>query len=51
MEQLLIMLLQIGLPADEVRRVRDCYRDDLPGLREYVGYMRAVLDDRHEYLD
>ena len=46
----MIMLLQIGLPVDEVQRVSECYRDDEPGLREYVGYMRAVLDDRHEYV-
>ena len=44
------MLLQIGLPVDEVQRVREFYRDDESGLREYVGYMRAVLDDRHEYI-
>lgn len=44
-------LYEIGLPAAEVLRISNCYRDDLPGLREYVGYMRAILDDRHEYLD
>lgn len=50
METLLQILTDIGLPADEVRRVREYYRDDMDGLRDYVLYMRAILDDRHEYV-
>ena len=50
MEKLLQTLYEIGLPVAEVLRVGECYRDDEPGLREYVGYMRAMLDDRHEYI-
>lgn len=51
MEQLLKTLSEIGLPDDEVRRIGECYRNDLDGLTHYVMYMRAMLDDRHEYLD
>lgn len=51
MEQLLKTLAEIGLPPAEVRRVGEYYRDDEDGLRSYVLYMRAMLDDRHEYLD
>lgn len=51
MEQLLTTLTEIGIPADEVQRVRRHYRGNVPGLRQYVLYMKAMLDDRHEYLD
>jgi hypothetical protein len=51
MEELLNTLMQIGVPANEIQRVSDCYRGDVPGLKDYVLYMRAMLDDRHEYLD
>ena len=51
MEQLLQTLTEIGLPDKEVQRIREYYRGDEPGLRSYVAYMRAILDDRHEYLD
>ena len=51
MDKLLQTLKEIGLPAVEVERVRTYYGDDLDGLQHYVLYMRAMLDDRHEYLD
>jgi len=50
MEQLLKTLREIGLPDAEVERLRRYYRDDEPGLRQYVTYMRALMDDRHEYI-
>ena len=50
MEELLNALKEIGLPSGEVQRVGDFYRDDEPGPKDYVLYMRAILDDRHEYL-
>ena len=51
MEQLLKILSEIGMPDHEVQRIREYYRDDEPGLTEYVTYIRALMDDRHEYLD
>ena len=50
MKELLKELKRLGIPADERRRIRAYYRDDPIGLREYVLYMRAILDDRHEYV-
>lgn len=50
MEQLIETLREIGLPADEVERICIFYNNDPDGLRSYVLYMRAVLDDRHEYI-
>lgn len=50
MEQLLKVLESLGLPANEVERIRQYYRNDLDGLRDYVIFMRAMLDDRHEYV-
>ena len=51
MDELLKTLKEIGVPAKEIQRVSDCYQGDVPGLKDYVLYMRAMLDDRHEYLD
>jgi len=51
MEQLLKILSEIGMPDHEVQRIREYYRDDEPGLTEYVTYIRALMDDRHEYVD
>ena len=51
MDKLIKTLLKIGLPANEIQRVTDYYRNDLDGLRRYVLYMQALFDDRHEYLD
>lgn len=50
MEELLNTLKKIGMPTNEVQRVSEYYRDDLPGLKNYVLYVRAMMDDRHEYL-
>ena len=51
MEQLLKTLTDIGMPAKEVQRIREYYRNDEPGLMKYVIYFTALMDDRHEYLD
>ena len=51
MDELLATLEKIGIPEDERMRVREYYGDDLDGMSEYVLYMRAMLDDRYEYVD
>lgn len=51
MEEMITILCRIGLSADEVARIKEQYLDDLDGLKRYVMYMRAMFDDRHEYLD
>jgi len=51
MDELLKTLKEIGVPTKEIQRVSECYQGDEPGLKDYVLYMRAMLDDRHEYLD
>ena len=50
MEKLLETLKNIGLPDDEIARVKAYYINDYDGLLQYVLYMRAILDDRHEYV-
>ena len=50
MEQLLETLQNIGLPAVEIERIKAFYQNDLEGLRSYTLFMRAMLDDRHEYI-
>ncbi len=50
MEEMIGTLLRIGLPDDEVRRIREQYRDDLDGLAAYVLYMKALFGDQHEYI-
>jgi hypothetical protein len=45
------MLVKIGLPAAEIERVKRYYANDIDGLSEYVLYMKAMFDDRHEYVD
>lgn len=50
MEEMMQVLKNIGLPEDERKRIREYYRDDLDGLTRYVIYMKAILDDRHEYV-
>lgn len=50
MEEMMQVLKKIGLPDYECDRVREEYRDDLDGLTAYVLYMKAMLDDRHEYV-
>ena len=49
MEKDMEMLKDIGFSASERKRIRAHYRGNPSGLREYVLYMRAILDDRHEY--
>lgn len=51
MEEMIKQLENIGLQAEERERIRAYYRNDPEGLRCYVMYMRALLDDRHEYMD
>lgn len=50
MEEMILVLEKMGFPQNETERVRAFYRDDPEGLRDYVLYMRAILDDRHEYI-
>ena len=50
MKELMQMLKALGLPAEERKRIRAYYIDDPDGLRQYVLYMRAIHDDRHEYI-
>lgn len=45
------MLKALGLPAEERKRIQAYYIDDPDGLRQYVLYMRTILDDRHEYYE
>lgn len=51
MDEMISTLERIGLPESECKRIREEYRDDLDGLSLFVLYMRALLDDRHEYVD
>ncbi len=44
-------LKRIGVPADEVIRIITYYGEDIDGLRQYVRYMQAILDDQHEYAE
>ena len=50
MNDMIEALKRIGLPDEECERVRRYYADDLDGLAMYVLYMRAMFDDRHEYV-
>ena len=50
MDDLIEMLVKIGLPAAEIERVKRYYANDIDGLSEYVLYMRAMFDDRHEFM-
>lgn len=50
MEEMLKTLRLIGLPDEEIDRIKDYYKNDLEGLRSYTLFMRAMLDDRHEYV-
>lgn len=51
MEQLLKTLSNIGIPDFEIQRIREYYKNDEAGLFDYVKYIRAMFDDRHEYMD
>ena len=50
MEKMIQTLKDIGLPDDELERIRAYYQNDPDGLRHYVTFMRALFDDRHEYV-
>ena len=45
------ILENIGVSAEERALIRAYYGDNIECLREHVLYMRAILDDRHEYVD
>ena len=49
MDDLIEMLVKIGLPAAEIERVKRYYANDIDGLSEYVLYMRAMFDDYGQY--
>ena len=51
MEEMIKTLRRIGLPGEEIERIKAYYRNDFDGLKSYVLYMRAMFDDYHEYLD
>lgn len=51
MEEMIGTLKRIGLPDDEVKRIREQYRDDIDGLAAYVLYMRAMFDDKNQYYE
>lgn len=50
MNELIETLRRIGVPEGELSRIRETYENDLDGLTLYVLYVRAEMDDRHEYL-
>lgn len=50
MEEMIKTLRRIGLPGEEIERIKACYQNDLDGLKNYVLYMRAILDDGNEYI-
>lgn len=50
METIFEKLKQIGLADDEIARIKTYYQNDPDGLLHYYLYMRAILDDRHEYV-
>ena len=51
MEEMIRVLEKLGLPSDEIERIRNYYRDDLDGLTRYVLYMRAMFDDFYQYCE
>lgn len=50
MEKMIETLKKIGIPDDELNRVIEYYRDDSNGFRQYYLYMRAMFDDREQYI-
>lgn len=50
MEKMIEMLKSIGIPDDEIRRVIEYYHNDFEGFRQYYLYMRAMFDDREQYI-
>ena len=51
MKELIRILKALGIPAEERKEIQAAYRDDPIGLREYVLYMRAILDDHAQYYE
>lgn len=45
-----MILKYIGFTDDEIARIEDFYADDPEGLRDYLLYIQALFDDRHEYI-
>ena len=50
MNELLETLRRLGLPSGEIAEIEKRFENDLDGLTMYALYVRAELDDRHEYL-
>jgi len=50
MEEMMNTLRRIGLPGEEIERIKAYYRNDPDGLKNYVLYMKALFDDCHEYI-
>ena len=50
MDKMLETLKNIGLPDEEIVRIKAYYTDDPEGLRDYLRYFQALFDDRHEYV-
>lgn len=50
MEEMIKTLRRIGLPGEEIERIKTYYRNDLDGLKSYVLFMSALFDDCHEYV-
>lgn len=51
MKEMIETLQRLGLPEKEIARIKACYADDDEGLRLYVAYMRALLEDDREFVD
>lgn len=51
MEEILQTLRSMGIPEAEIEVIRESYRNDVAGLRQYMLYLRAAFDDRCEYVD
>lgn len=51
MEKLIELLETLGYTADETQQICAAYIRDPDGVMEYFLYLRAIFDDRHEYLD
>ena len=51
MGKLLEILKIIGVSAEETERICALYEQDPDGVMEYYLYLRAVFDDRHEYVE
>ena len=50
MDKMFETLKNIGLPDEEIARIKAYYTNDPDGLRDYLLYVQALFDDRHEYI-